>query len=66
MSGMSCRGTGTNKKIWMGKWYKPWTWFKFGYVIEDFNLISIDMVDDPPPGCEFNFDIDIIDQEQYH
>lgn len=40
-----------NKVWWVGKWYKPWTWFKYGYVINEFELIDISVM---PYGEEKN------------
>jgi len=41
------RGAGEPRKKWIGKWYKPWTWRKYVYVIEKFDLISIDIIAPP-------------------
>jgi len=35
-----------SKKIWLGKWYKPWTWFKYGFEIKDFELMEFSFVPD--------------------
>ncbi len=40
------RGRGKQKKKWVGKWYKPWTWRKYVYIIENIDIISIDIM--PP------------------
>lgn len=34
-------------RIWIGKWYKPWTWLKFGYEIRDYELREMSFVCDP-------------------
>jgi len=45
---ISTRGTGTVKRHWLGVWYKPWTWLKFYYVIQDdYKLIDICLVSTP-------------------
>jgi hypothetical protein len=41
------RGRGDMRRKWAGKWYKPWTWRRYVYVIEEFDLVSIDLL--PPP-----------------
>jgi hypothetical protein len=45
-------------KEWIGKWYKPWTWFSKKYVIEvidDFQLINVSYVSNPvDPLCKID------------
>lgn len=45
------------KRFWLGKWYKPWTWFKYTEYFEvgDFKLIEFSMVQNPVnPMCIIN------------
>ena len=41
------RGVGKPRKKFVGKWYKPWTWRKYVYVIETVDLVSIDFISPP-------------------
>ena len=48
---ISSQGTGTIRPVrkWIGKWYKPWTWFQYDniYYVDDFNLLSFSFVENP-------------------
>ena len=44
MMNFSINGSGNINRKWIGKWYKPWTWFRFAKIITDFQFRSIDMV----------------------
>ena len=45
------QGTGTIRPVheWIGKWYKPWTWFHYKniYYVDDFKLVAFNFVEDP-------------------
>jgi hypothetical protein len=46
------RGVAEPRKEWVGKWYKPWTWRKYVYVIARIDFVSIDFVS--PPNASLN------------
>lgn len=33
-----------SRRIWIGKWWKPWTWARRGTRIEDAELLSMDIL----------------------
>ena len=51
------RAGGRKVWIWRGRWYKPWTWFRFqtAYVLNDYQLVSWSVV--RPPGPNRNGDV---------
>jgi len=40
-------------RIWLGKWWKPWTWRKYGTIIDDIELREINKVKPPATRTKF-------------
>jgi len=52
--GIRCTGTHTDKRVYAGKLFKPWTWFKWQNikVVTNIRLQSADIVNEPvDPVC---------------
>ncbi len=43
------------EKVWIGTWWKPWTWNKWAYIDhDDWMLIGFALTENPPdPLCKF-------------
>lgn len=53
VSSLQGRGAkGRPIRIWRGRWYKPWTWFRWvtAYKFDEYQLISWSVVRSPGPN----------------
>ena len=49
---MQVRGTSRKIRVWCGRWYKPWTWFRWttAYVVGGYQFVSWSAVRAPDPN----------------